>query len=447
MKTFSAAKKGSLVHISMIGQFIAKLPAKDVPEAISTLCAILDVPAFPPEQHLPSSLYSSRMQALYSLVGLAQIPESVLSDEHSPSHRILEQKWPMIFNWMQQFHFELITSQYPKSSDPSKDIWPPIIATAVPTIISNVVNHDEVFKRLMIKDNDLLNLLVKIWLTPDDFIPHHLLISHHLKCCHLLHQGLTIMDIHDPSGMRSILDKIIQIFLHEVGGNARVVTKKLLRQLRNPKTACGESLKLIHVTLGVIHYLIDERLEYETTSKLMDNLLKDDLVPHVAHLLSFVSEDIAKSPERQVLSEDASSKMVEFVLRLLLRSITSRNGPYWVTRLLNLEFLPAVARILSSARCLNEINKEILAVIIGGAIPSYLCHRIIVVSAIKAVKKATDNGDVAKLEASALREPWMNFTNILLERTVFNTVFERDFSTFGVRKCENVRLSICSRLP
>ncbi len=77
-------------------------------------------------------------------------------------------------------------------------------------------------------------------------------------------------------------------------------------------------------------------------------------------------------------------------------------------------------------------------------IPPYLCHRNVVASAIKAVKEVTVNGGIAKIEAGALKEPWMEFTNILLERTVINTVFERDWLETEVRKCENVRLSISS---
>lgn len=92
MKTISAAKNGSVHHISMLGNFMARLPAAYVADAITALCAVLDVPRFPPEHPLPSSLSSSRERALNSLLGLAQIPSSVLSDEQSPSHRILEGK-------------------------------------------------------------------------------------------------------------------------------------------------------------------------------------------------------------------------------------------------------------------------------------------------------------------------------------------------------------------
>ncbi len=65
---------------------------------------------------------------------------------------------------------------------------------------------------------------------------------------------------------------------------------------------------------------------------------------------------------------------------------------------------------------------------------------VVVTSAMKAVKDITINGEVAILEASTIKESWETFTNILLERTVINTVYERDFIKLDVVKCENVRL-------
>jgi len=43
----SAAKKGSLVHLSMLCHFMPELSATHAVDAITALCAVLDVPAFP----------------------------------------------------------------------------------------------------------------------------------------------------------------------------------------------------------------------------------------------------------------------------------------------------------------------------------------------------------------------------------------------------------------
>lgn len=417
-----------------------KLPAAYVVDAITALCTVLDVPAFPPELPLPSSLSTFRTQALHSLVGLAQIPGNTLSDEQSPSLRILEENWPMTCNWIQHFHHELITSQQPKPMSPTKNQLPTIIMTAVPMIISNFAHRDEVFERLIMgDDSSLLNMLVKIWLTSEDFLPDPLLANHRYQCYGLLNKSLTVLDTQDPSGVGWA--KLVQNILREVQGDAGVVSKKLLRQLRNPAKACKESFELLCFSLEIIACLIDERVDAETVSKFMDSFLKDNLVPLISKLLAFLSEDLANAPERRVSPMDNSIVLIDIGLRLLLSSMTSRNGPHWVALLFKLGFLRTVARILSSLRHSRGGAVEILTAAIGTAMPDYFCHQFVVASAINAVKDITLCGDAAKFEVSVLREHWMKFTNILLERTVMNTAYNRDFAVNNVRVCENVCLS------
>lgn len=57
LKTISAAKNVSARHISMLGNFMSRLPAAYVADAITALCAVLDVPTFPLEQHLKFTLF------------------------------------------------------------------------------------------------------------------------------------------------------------------------------------------------------------------------------------------------------------------------------------------------------------------------------------------------------------------------------------------------------
>ncbi len=184
----AAAKNGSGLHISKVSQLMPKLPASYVADAVAILCAALDVPAFPPEKPLPSSLSSTRSIAIASLLGLAGIPESALSDEQYTSHRILERNWPMICNWMQYFHHELIMSRCSESSSRM------VATTAIPTIIAKIACQDEVFARLVINDDNILNLIIKIWLMPEVFLanplPH---ASRHYESFGLLHQSIAIL--------------------------------------------------------------------------------------------------------------------------------------------------------------------------------------------------------------------------------------------------------------
>ncbi len=115
-------------------------------------------------------------------------------------------------------------------------------------------------------------------------------------------------------------------------------------------------------------------------------------------------------------------------------------GNTGVALLFKLGFLSTVARFMSSVGCLTAGGSEILMRMFDTVIPGYLGHRFVLTSAIKAVKEITVDGDVAKLEASAMQQSWMSFTNILLERTVINTVYERDLAKYDVRECDNVRL-------
>ncbi len=341
----------------------------------------------------------------------------------------------MMCNWLQHFHHELSTSQLPKSPSYTKDLLRTIATTALPGIISNLSYREDVFIRLTLNGDNVLNLLVKLWFMPEVFLPNpHLLAGHRYHCYGLLHKSLAILTIHDPSGNR--LAQAVQNILREAQGDTGVVAKKLLQQLRNPAKASTETFKHCSFSLKISYYLVYERIGDDVTGKLMENLLKGDLVQLTAQLLSFVSEDLANTPERRVPSAGSSSDIIEYSLRLLLRSMQTRSGPHWLTVLFKLGFLRSVSRIMSLNRCLTGASSEILTIIIGTIIPTYFCHRFVVVSAIKAVKEIMVNGDVTKLEASALQDSWMNFTNILLERAVINTVYERDWISKDVRKCQ-----------
>ncbi len=180
----------------------------------------------------------------------------------------------------------------------------------MPTIISNLTLCDEGFTRLTIKDDGLLDMLVKIWFSSEVFLLHPLLLAgHRYQCYALLNRSLTILDTHDASGMR--LAKMVQNILHEARDDVGVVTKKLLKQLRNPAEAYKERSQVIVFTLEIILFLIDERLGNDTATKFMDSLLLGDVVRLTAQLLSFVFEDLASAPERRVVSEYASTATIE----------------------------------------------------------------------------------------------------------------------------------------
>ncbi len=343
-----------------------------VPDAVSILCTVLDVPAFPPEQPLPSSLSSSRKPALQTLLGLALVPGSALSDKQSPLYGVLEENWPMLCNWIQHFHNELIT-QRPEASKFGQDSLLTVIASGMPAIIAIFSSNPAVFERLTIKDDGLLSLLVKFWLTPDVVIPYAAFTVRRLQCYSLLQDSLTILNKHDPSGQR--LTSMIQNILCEAQGDAGVVAKKLLQQLRNPAKACRESFELVEHACKVLYFLVHEQLEFDIRSKFLDSLLKGNIVPLMAQLLSFVSEDLANPPKRQVITDDISSTLIQCGLHILFNCIRFQNGQHWAAVLFKLGLLRTIARILSSDEHSRIFHSEILRGIFSIAIPGCLCHR------------------------------------------------------------------------
>jgi len=68
-------------------------------------------------------------------------------------------------------------------------------------------------------------------------------------------------------------------------------------------------------------------------------------------------------------------------------------------------------------------------------------HRFVVTSAVKAARELVRNGDDTKMEVDDMRHAWSTFTNVLLERTVINTVYERDFAENDLKKCENCKIN------
>lgn len=120
--------------------------------------------------------------------------------------------------------------------------------------------------------------------------------------------------------------------------------------------------------------------------------------------------------------------------------IHSRNGPHWAALLLETGFLRFVARVQAFPHCLRDLRAEAFTMMLSDEFPQYFGHRFVVTSAVKAARELVRNGDDTNMEVDDMRHAWSTFTNVLLEQTVINTVYERDFAENDLKKCENVRL-------
>ncbi len=224
-------------------------------------------------------------------------------------------------------------------------------------------------------------------------------------------------------------------------GDVNIVAKNILGQFRNPAKACKECFQLVAFTLNIIIHLVDDGPEDDIKKTFMNSFLISDLVPLTVHLLSFVSEHHANTRDQQVLREDISCGVLGICLQLLQKSVRSRGGPHWAALLFKHGFLRTLACLPPFFLHFSNAHHDILTDMFR-IISAYFGHRFVVASAVKAVKEITVSGDLAKLEASMGRESWATFTNLLLERTVLKTVYERDFAVTDIRKCENVRPSM-----
>ncbi len=231
------------------------------------------------------------------------------------------------------------------------------------------------------------------------------------------------------------------MILHEAQGDVGIVTKSILRQLQNPEKACTEHIQLVAVALDIIVRLVEDGSGDDTRDKFMNSFLKDDLIPLTMNLLSFVTEHHMNTRGNHMLREDNSCVVLGMGLRLLQLGIHSQNGPHWADLLFKHGFLRTLACLPPFFLRFSGSHILILKVMLH-IISLYLSHRFVIASAVKAVNEITVSGDIAKLEASAMREPWMAFTNLLLERTALKAAYERDLAVTDGRQCENVRLHI-----
>lgn len=121
--------------------------------------------------------------------------------------------------------------------------------------------------------------------------------------------------------------------------------------------------------------------------------------------------------------------------------IHSRNGPHWAALLLETGFLRFVARVQAFPHCLRDLRAEAFTMMLSDEFPQYFGHRFVVTSAVKAARELVRNGDDTNMEVDDMRHAWSTFTNVLLEQTVINTVYERDFAENDLKKCENCKIN------
>lgn len=292
----------------------------------------------------------------------------------------------------------------------------------------------------------LLDLLIKVWLKTEDGDSLSTVPSFHAgyNTCWLPHVNSALGVVYSDDDDSNRMDHVREMLFREEGGDARLVTKRLLHQLKHPAKADKERARLMESSLTTIFYisvkstsvLVNEQTDF------MDIFLKHNIVPLTMQVLSFVVDDMARPRSLQVVDENSFTVLVQTSLIVLQGCEQSINGMHWAMVMLKLGFLRVAASLVAPPTYLGPNSLTALHLILTRDIPEYLCQRFVLIPAIKAVKDLTFEGLTKNFESSDLKESWTIFENVLLERTVFNAIYERDFAEEDIDQCFSVCYSL-----
>ncbi len=179
----------------------------------------------------------------------------------------------MMCNWLQHFRNEL-TTQVSMSSNFTKEILPTIVTSAMPTIISNLALCDEGFTRLTIKDDGLLDMLVKIWFSSEVFLLHPLLLAGHRYPMLRSFEQEPYNSGHTRRKWDAGWLRWFKISSTKREMTLAWVTKEnFLNNYEILQKRTRNAVRSLSSRLEIILFLIDERLGNDTATKFMDSLL------------------------------------------------------------------------------------------------------------------------------------------------------------------------------
>ncbi len=115
--------------------------------------------------------------------------------------------------------------------------------------------------------------------------------------------------------------------------------------------------------------------------------------------------------------------------------------------MLKQRFLRSITNLLSASPQVLDIDDDYqgaLIRVLTKGIPLFVSHSPVVLQAIKPVKEILADGAAVKsLETSFLKDVWEGFSRLVLERAIFNAIYERDCaqSARNYRGCYSVGCS------
>ncbi len=175
------------------------------------------------------------------------------------------------------------------------------------SLVVRIRCHCRVLYESALLNDGLLELIVKVWLRAEDRDSSSPFVSIHpiYNACWLAHfrDGIGAVDSLGKLDLER-LDDVRQMILREATGDAGLVAKRLLRQLKNPAKTDEKSMRFLDDALIVAYCLaVKDRAKVDSEhTEFMDIFLKNGIVPLTMELLSIVVKDIARPRRHRVLA-------------------------------------------------------------------------------------------------------------------------------------------------
>ncbi|KLO07329.1 hypothetical protein SCHPADRAFT_909584 [Schizopora paradoxa] len=428
-RTLSAAAKGSVKDLRAVSDLGSLMRPGYMPEAFILFCSFLDAPAPDPQQRFSTpSQRLTRDLALLSLVGICGIlgPGSA----PRPAINTFVYNWSKILNWIRYFGGVATDKTSPNPPDPALRLY---IFTFMNFYVTWISQNRRALFEGTILNGGLLDIIVKVWLaTEDTSITDS---SDNPRWVAHLYDGLVAASKLNKQN-EGQMDKARKVVLDAVGGDASVVAKQLLRHLHHPTKINKENTELVNLVNLFSLLTIKSPGVLDGVQTVFSNaFLKNDIVPLTAKLLSFVVEDITRSDRRKALEEGTYVNIIRGIMINLQNCEQALNGMQWAVAMFKLGFLRSLAILSKYPQYLGSASITTIKKILIEDLPQYFVHRFVVIAAIRAAKEISLEGLTQSLESGPLAEHWSRFESVLLDRTVFNAIYQRDFAEIDDDEC------------
>ncbi|KLO11125.1 hypothetical protein SCHPADRAFT_999127 [Schizopora paradoxa] len=431
-KPCKAAELEAFVALCSMGS-----PMGLIADVTDVFCKYLDGPAFDPSKGLDPSLEKRRQIAFISLGGIG-----VLGTSHSTSlsqfkleaQPVIRRNWPRILNWILYFGFEatdagLLTNK----RDVSQSI------SVLGRVLTVVYRDDnELFQEALLKDKGLFKMILKLWWKTnrnEDTAPSLPVALFSLVSSSV--EYLVPQPRHEvfPTSTASSTQMALQeTVLHVANDDAPGVASRIVGYITNPAHQDKEKHQYACLAFSFIHNITSAG----ANSKLMNAFFQKKIGLHALRELQLLLLDADR--REPILSESMRKTVVLTCFRLIMQSIMAPGALHWTTVLLENGLLHCIGNLARSAYFEDDDpGRDLLTTTFVHFLPTLLVHRGFVQSIIKAVKEAVKDGSAKRIESSFLGEFYKAFSRLVLERAVFNAIYERSSSghPFEHRSCAN----------